>query len=259
MKLLVQSDDYGITRAAAQGCLYGIRCGIVRNTGMFTNMPWAEEVAEWIRPYLDQISLGIDLNASTGSSLLGYDKVPSLCHEDGTFLSSKENYALDNEANGFDHVNFDEIYTEFEAQTEKFIALFGKAPDYIHGHAYGTKTVTRAHRAIAEKYVRPYSVDIIEDSTVANLGMNHYRFGNDLNAQLQDDLKDRILNAPESFVNADRGFIISHCGYLDAELFGLTSFTIYRMKDLEALTSSEVLEWVRKNNIELVRYSDLAK
>ncbi len=32
---------------------------------------------------LGQIAFGIDLNASTGPSLLGYDKVPGLCHEDG--------------------------------------------------------------------------------------------------------------------------------------------------------------------------------
>ena len=32
---------------------------------------------------LGQIALSIDLNASTGPSLLEYDKVPGLCHEDG--------------------------------------------------------------------------------------------------------------------------------------------------------------------------------
>jgi predicted glycoside hydrolase/deacetylase ChbG (UPF0249 family) len=29
MKLLIQSDDYGITRAVAQGALHGIRNGVV--------------------------------------------------------------------------------------------------------------------------------------------------------------------------------------------------------------------------------------
>ena len=33
MKLLVQSDDYGITPGAAAGIVYGIRNGIIRNTG----------------------------------------------------------------------------------------------------------------------------------------------------------------------------------------------------------------------------------
>ena len=98
MKLLIQSDDYGMTPAVADGIIYGITHGVVRNTGLFSNMPWAAECVEKIRPYLDQIAFGIDLNASTGSSLLGYDKVPNLCHPDGSFLTSKENRAADETA-----------------------------------------------------------------------------------------------------------------------------------------------------------------
>ena len=80
MKILVQSDDYGITRAVSLGCIHGIKNGVVRNTGMFANMPWIEECVEWIKPYLGQIAFGIDLNASTGPSILGHDKVPALTH-----------------------------------------------------------------------------------------------------------------------------------------------------------------------------------
>ena len=104
MKILVQSDDYGITRAVSLGCIHGIKNGVVRNTGMFANMPWIEECVEWIKPYLGQIAFGIDLNASTGPSILGHDRVPALTHEDGTFLGSRENRALDCEENDFDHL-----------------------------------------------------------------------------------------------------------------------------------------------------------
>lgn len=50
MKLLVQSDDYGITEAGAHGAIKAIKDGIVRNTGFFSNMPWAEYCLELIRP-----------------------------------------------------------------------------------------------------------------------------------------------------------------------------------------------------------------
>ena len=39
MKLLVQSDDFGITPAVSCGILEAIKKGIVRNTGLFANMP----------------------------------------------------------------------------------------------------------------------------------------------------------------------------------------------------------------------------
>ena len=34
MKLLLQSDDYGISRAVARGIVYGIDQGLIRNTGL---------------------------------------------------------------------------------------------------------------------------------------------------------------------------------------------------------------------------------
>ena len=52
MKLLVQSDDYGISKAQALGCLEAIKFGIVKNTGIFVNLPWFEECAELIKPYI---------------------------------------------------------------------------------------------------------------------------------------------------------------------------------------------------------------
>ena len=46
MKLLVQSDDYGITRAVSRGIIHGIKNGVIRNTGLFANMPWSEECVD---------------------------------------------------------------------------------------------------------------------------------------------------------------------------------------------------------------------
>ena len=117
MKYLFQSDDYGITRAVSLGCIHGIKNGVIRNTGMFANMPWIEECVEWIRPYLGQIAFGIDLNASTGPSILGHDRVPALTHEDGSFLGSRENRALDTDENDHDHLAAvaDQLEAEFRA------------------------------------------------------------------------------------------------------------------------------------------------
>ena len=149
MKYLFQSDDYGITRAVSLGCIHGIRNGVIRNTGMFANMPWIEECVEWIRPYLDDIAFGIDLNASTGPSILGHDALPTLTHEDGSFLGSRENRALDTDENDHDHLAAvaDQLEAEFRAQIERYIELVGKKPDYIHNHAYA-RVGRRVRRAV---------------------------------------------------------------------------------------------------------------
>ena len=255
MKLVFQSDDYAITRAAAQGILHGIRNGVVRNTGLFANMPWTEECVEWIRPYLDQIAFGIDLNASTGSSLLGYEKVPNLCHEDGSFFTSRENRALDTDENDHDHVDYDQLYAEFDAQIKKFIELVGKKPDYIHGHAYGTKTTERVRKDLADKYGVIYTGDFRKREDVTNK-MDWYTMGAGPEAQLKNDPLGSITG-DASLLNCDYVYVVTHCGYCDAELFALSSFNTCRVVDLDAATDPRMKQWIEENNIELVTFKDI--
>lgn len=255
MKLLVQSDDYGITRAVSRGIIYGITDGIVRNTGLFANMPWAEEVTGWLRPYLDRIAFGIDLNLSTGPSLLGYDRVPGLCHEDGNFYTSRENRAMDTDENGHDHLNHDEVYQEFDAQIQRYIELVGKKPDYIHNHAYGTPTTEKVTGELVRKYGCPFSGDLMKTCAPKNM-MSWYRFGGP-EEQLKEDLLGYLLRDDGGYLHMDTGYLITHCGYADAPLFALSSFNTCRVKDLEALTSPEVKQWVKENNIELITFRDL--
>lgn len=260
MKILFQSDDYGITKGQAYGCLEAIKNGIIRNTGMFTNMPWADEVAEWIKPYMNQIALGVDLNASTGPSILGVDKIPSLLQEDGkTFKTSGQNRALDNESNNFDHVVYEEVYAEFDAQIQKFIELFGKTPDYLHGHAYGTITTARASLDLAKKYGIPYSAQLMEDEKMCTAGMGWYTFPPTPENQINANLTKYITEDVSGFLTSGKeyGFFVCHTGYVDADIFGLSSYNIFRCKDLEGVTSKETLQWIQDNNIELITYNDI--
>ena len=60
-------------------------------------------------------------------------------------------------------------------------------------------------------------------------------------------------------MNSEYVYIVSHCGYADADLFKLTSFTLCRPKDLECMTSDAIKNWVKDNNIELASFKDLPK
>lgn len=257
MKLLVQSDDYGITKACALGAIEAIRNGIVRNTGLFANMPWAEECVELIRPYLDEIAFGLDLNASTGPALLSKEEIPSLVQDNGMFLTSSMNRALDTDENDHDHVVYEEIYKEFEAQIKKFIELVGKKPDYLHGHAYGTKTTTRASLDLAKKYDIPYSTQIMEHEGMKGGGMGWYQFPPTLDNQAKSDLTEFIVTDQNHYLDSEYGMLICHCGYVDAKIFELSSFNVYRAKDLEGVTSERTKAWVKEHNIELITYKDL--
>ena len=258
MKLLVQSDDYGITKAVSLGCIEGIRNGLIRNTGMFANMPWIEECVEWIRPYLDKIAFGIDLNASTGKSVLPHEKIPHLTHKDGSFLTSIENRSLDSEENGFNHLaQFkDELNAEFDAQIQRYIQLVGHKPDYIHNHAYATETTFEVSRELSAKYHCCYTDDTVHHPLVKEGGMGWYSFGGP-EAQLKNDPITWFTEDRPGMLDSEYGYIICHCGYADAELFAMSSFNACRLKDLECMMSDKMKTWIRKNNIELISHKDL--
>lgn len=260
MKILFQSDDYGITKAQAQGCLEAIHHGVIRNTGFFTNMPWAREVYEWIRNDIENIAFGIDLNASTGPSILSHQEVPHLTHEDGSFLGSRENRSLDNEANGFDHLVEcrDELYREFDAQIRLFIEITGRKPDYIHNHAYGTKTTSEVTEQLSQEYGIITTSQFMQRDDVKNVGMGWYVFGDPL-AQLTEDPVSYLCEDREHILTSGKeyGYVITHCGYADAPLFTLSSFNLCRVRDLEGMTSPQLKAWLDEHNIEVISFKEI--
>ncbi|MEE8807501.1 MAG: ChbG/HpnK family deacetylase [Lactimicrobium sp.] len=262
MKLIAQSDDYGITPGCAAGALAGIRHGIIRNTGLFANMPWAKECVDEIRPYLSDIAFGIDLNASTGPSLLGHDAVPALTHEDDSFYGSRENRAMDNDENGHDHLSgaADQLEAEFNAQIQMYIKLVGHVPDYVHNHAYATATTMAVSKKLAAKYHCIWTDSVMKKENVANAGMGWYRYGGP-EEQLKEDMISYLVEDKGGMLASGKlyGYLVCHCGYADAPIFALSSFNTCRVKDLEAVTSSEILKWVKDHGIELITFRDLPR
>lgn len=260
MKLIVQSDDFGMTKAVSLGCIEAIKNGIVRNTGMFTNMPDIDECFELIKPYLEQIALGIDLNITTGTSVLSHEFIPSLTKENGDYYTSKENRAMDNEENHFDHLKEcrDQVYAEFKAQIEKYIEIVGHKPDYIHNHAYWTPTIEEVTLALAKEYgvLSTMSMHSIEEVKESSMGW--YVYG-DAQKQLKSTPLEYITNDTDCLLDSEYGYIVSHCGYVDIRLFELSSFNTCRVNDLAAMIDSKMKQWIKNNHIELITFKDLPK
>ena len=91
---------------------------------------------------------------------------------------------------------------------------------------------------------------------VKEAGMGWYVWGGP-EAQLNEDPVSYITQDKGEILTKEYGYIVSHCGYADADLFKLTSFSTCRVKDLECMTSEEVKNWVKENNIELASFKDL--
>lgn len=48
-----------------------------------------------------------------------------------------------------------------------------------------------------------------------------------------------------------------HVGFVDADLFRYTTYSVIRCKDHEVFTSDFVKNWILRNNVELITYRDL--
>lgn len=256
MKLLIQSDDYGISKAQALGCIEAIKFGLLKNTGIFVNMPWFEECAELIKPYTGHIDLGIDLNVSTGSPITNPKDIPSLVQNNGTFLTSSMNRALDNESNNFDHVNYEETYLEMDAQIQKYINYFSRLPDYLQAHAYEPPTTQKVIKDLGKKYGIKDTISMCDKYSMIESAY-WYTQPITYDNQLKASLKEYILLDKENLLDKEVACIVCHVGYVDRALMDLSTYNIYRLNDLAALTDEEVKQWVIDNNVELITYKDI--
>ena len=260
MKLLVQSDDYAITPGVSLGCIEGIRHGLIRNTGMFVNMPWSKECFTWIAPYLDRIALGIDLNLTTGAALLAHSQIPSLTKEDGSFYSSKESYLMDKQL-GREHGVPEEIEREFRAQLARFESICQRKPAYIHAHAYYTPTIKVIQQKLAKEWGIPYSGDVLQTINGAGIEKHQtpwYQKPATIENQMVSSLKDYLLNDP-MWLQQEAYVLIGHMGYVDPALLSLSSYTLYRIKDLEAVCDAQVKAWLEAKGVKLITYHQLNK
>ena len=131
MKLIIQSDDLGITEAVSCGNARAAREGAITCTGLFSNMPAAAFSVELMKSY-PQICLGEDINLVAGRPCADPEKIPSLVQKDGSFLTSGMHRAIDQKDGNQDHVRLEDCLIETEAQILKFRELTGKLPEYLH-------------------------------------------------------------------------------------------------------------------------------
>lgn len=265
MKLLIQNDDYGITSGVSAGIREAIKTGMVRNTGMFVNMPASYQAAQAVKNM--DVCLGIDINYVCGKPVSNPNLVSHMVDKNGCFYLSGEmkrrnKYLSMGELNLIsifekDPYPYEEIYLETENQVKKFIEIVGRKPEYMHMHSLCTPNTLKAALEVAKKYDIYHSINMMR-SYEAVPGTFDGAKGNTLEEQMQYDVEGNLLNnaLPKLSVDETRYFIC-HGGYVDYDLFRYTSLTLRRAKDLDAMLSDGLKEYIKNHNIELITYRDL--
>jgi Uncharacterized protein conserved in bacteria len=261
MKLLVQGDDFGFTRAVTLGIVDSIDRGILRNTGLFTNMPATEFAVSFIKDR-PQACFGIDFNIVSGRSVAPASEIPSLVDENGEFIRSTvriKDPRFATEEGRRAMFPYDEVYREIRAQYDRYVELVGTKPGYLHGHSLGHEHYHEAILQVAEESGVPYSGVTREKFDFAGFPRPSGPPKKEFNPieQLEKNAVQRVLENSDYFLSHEYVVIVGHPGYIDDELLQLTTLSLERCKDAEMCMSPKILKWVEDNNIELITYYDL--
>ncbi len=252
MKLITNGDDFGITRAANFGIIDCFKDGILTSCSMMVNMPAAAHAAKLMKEYPD-FSVGIHLNLTVGKPLLSTHK--TLVKEDGTF-----NKGMLKESS---HVDIEEIRAELYAQVEKYIELTGKLPDHLNSH-HGIEMIQGAENVVCE-LSKKYDLPVRRFFTLPK--GNHpdidyqiplMKFSGSL-TDLSTPSSLTKLYTKEEIESDDIYEFALHPGYVDYEIFQISSLNIGRAHDANVFLCEEAKIWVKENNIELINYTNIPK
>ncbi len=128
-RLILNADDYGLTRGISQGIRYAFHCGVISSTTAMTNIAGAArglEIAKRDTPYLP---IGIHLTLTEGKPLSPAEKVPTLVDSEGRFFSRESFITRLND------INPEEAGLEFRAQID-VLRMLEIRPDHLDSHHF---------------------------------------------------------------------------------------------------------------------------
>lgn len=256
MKLLFQSDDYGFTEAVTEGILKSIKDGIVRNTGLFVNMPSSLMAAEKIKN-IPHISVGIDVNIVAGTPVTkDVSLISSLVNEKGEFRTSGERVAQVKET-GEDPYVYEEVLLETRNQVQLFIELMGRKPAYIHPHSFMSANYMKAMSEVAKEQGVYFSMELLQAGKFHMLDCDWNPKPFPIEKQAVTDVEGNLLRELSKVLDKEIVFAGGHCGYVDDELLKFSTYSLIRCKDLSAATSPKIKKFIEDNSVELISYDDL--
>lgn len=265
MKLLVQGDDFGFTKAVTYGIVDAIENGVLRNTGLFSNMPSANLAVSYMEKF-PEACFGIDFNLVSGPSVSNPKDIPHLVDENGEFIRSGvriKDPRWQSEEGRKEMFPYEEVHREIRAQYDKFVELTGKKPGYLHGHSISFENYREAIHSVSVDEGIPYSQDIREKYNFGSMfkykerGMASQKKVFDPAEQLAKNPLQDIIDHKDDILTHEYFMIGGHPGFVDSDLLSLTTLSLERVRDHQMCTSKWLKDWINENNIELITYYDL--
>jgi hopanoid biosynthesis associated protein HpnK len=279
--LVVNADDFGISRGVNRGIVEAHRRGLVTSASLMANLPAAEDALTRAAT-CPKLSLGLHLTLTAGRPLSPPERVPTLVDGDGRFFALGALLAR----LSLGRVRRADLERELAAQVA-WALRHGVRPGHLdsHHHVHVHPRVAPTVLRLAEQGGTPCVRCPTEATTPAALRRTHPRdaartvaisvFGHLLRRRIRArGLKTSghfrgIALGPGFGIAAllrtlrqiPRGLteLMTHPGYPDAELARLTVYAEGRDRELAALTAREARAVVRAADIRLITFAEVAR
>jgi predicted glycoside hydrolase/deacetylase ChbG (UPF0249 family) len=282
MQLVMRCDDFGYTEIFNLGFKKVLNEGIITHAEIMADTPGAVDAMETIKKY-PWISVGWHIHW-WGKPSAEPSKVRSLLDENGFFKFRRGMWNAAYETLSLD-CNEEEFYIEMESEIQKFITHMGRAPDVVGAKPSNTP-MGRALARVCDEFgiaVGAYTkVDMFipgkiyppserfKDSKLympaQNFTVYAPRYSPDsyvrnctydpLGYMLND--VDHILEREATMIAWSPGYIDDYM--LEDFMYWYKNDPMYfepsMLKDITALCSPALREWIIKNKVELVSLTD---
>lgn len=243
MKLIINADDFGLTRGVNLGIIEASQRGIVRSTTLMVGMP-AENHATELARLNPELKIGIHLRLTAGTPMA--KNVPTLLDQTGKLQNQSQFW--DNQS-----MNPKEIEHELRTQVECFLSL-GIELSHMDSHHHCHRHVLVA--PITKKLAKEYGVPLRPGNEITqykdkSLGFSDKFYGDSLTGE-------NLLEVVRQYRGKVQVLeLMTHPALIDEPLLEASSYTIGRTRELAILTDPSLLEALRNMNVTISNYSCL--
>ncbi|TYB79044.1 carbohydrate deacetylase [Bizionia myxarmorum] len=286
IKLITNSDDFGLTDSITNAIIDTHLNGIMTSTTMMSNMAGFEYAAKMAKEN-PNLGVGIHFNLTEGKPITEVSKIPDLIDAQGNFRSN----AVQRKNFLFGKHKLTQIELELQNQLENLLDN-QIIPTHFdsHHHITGVPLAFKASANIAKQYqinkARVTNIDFLYSSFYQGSSLSKVKhiFKNAPKAFIHKRNKTQlrkqgfhtpdtktlpnrvlpVLNDPiEQFIRtlsmlkAGVTEISFHPGYLNADPNDSKKTAELRMRDLKIANSVEVRQYTIDNNIQLINFKNI--
>ena len=269
-RLIVNADDYGLTRGVSRGIREAHLHGIVSSTTAMMNMPGVVEDLGHAQVETPRLGLGVHLVLTAGRPILSPGQIRTLVSTSGDFR------ALPDFIRTCNQLDLEQVRREWVAQIEGFIAATGKTPDHLDSHhhtSFFTAGLFRTMLELAAEYACAVR------SPLRSLG------GSGLPAEVERDVAEHGASLLAEFSRGTSDFFVAdfydegatlpnlvsilgrlpegttelmcHPAYVDEELVAVSSYVGQRARELRVLTDPGLAPTIARYGIVLRTFEEI--